>query len=367
MIGFLNKLKILNAQGCSKLRSFPSIQLPFLELLGLSFCYRLKNFPEILGNMENIVGIKLVKTSIEELPDSFKNLTGLNNLRLHGFGMLLRLPSSILMMPKLSWIDVQGYHLLQNQSDKPSPMVSTDVQSLVHRKFNRTDESFPIILKWFANMTHLDLLKSNFTILPECLQEIRWFPPNLKCLSALNCKSSSSSCRNMLLNQELHEVGDIMFRLSGTSRIPESFKHQSTRQTISFWFHNKLPSIALFCTTGQKYNTNFASIFSIFQIFLNGIESALDCPSHPPYFTIEPDHTYLFCLPLQDMVRMDEVLLKSKWNHAVVRYDFSIMPFDLKESRMHIFKQESTMEDIQFTNPSKKKELEDDDDDDDDD
>lgn len=189
-IGFLNKLKILNAQGCSK-------------LLGLSFCYRLKNFPEILGNMENIVGIKLVKTSIEELPDSFKNLTGLNNLRLHGFGMLLRLPSNILMMPKLSWIDVQGYHLLPNQSDKPSPMVSTNVQSLVHRKCNRTDESFPIILKWFANMTHLDLLKSNFTILPECLQEIRWFPPNLKCLSALNCKSSSSSCRNMLLNQVL--------------------------------------------------------------------------------------------------------------------------------------------------------------------
>lgn len=154
-----------------------------------------------------------------------------------------------------------------------------------------------------------------------------------------------------------------MFCLFGTSRIPESFKHQSTRQTISFWFHNKLPSIALFCTTGHKYNTNFTSIFSIFKIFLNGIECALDCPSHPPYFTIEPDHTYLFCLPLQDMVRMDEVLLKSEWNHAVVRYDFSIMPFDLKESRMHIFKQESSMEDIQFTNPYKKKELDDDDDD----
>ncbi|RHN52471.1 putative winged helix-turn-helix DNA-binding domain, leucine-rich repeat domain, L [Medicago truncatula] len=101
------------------------------------------------------------------------------------------------------FLGYQGYHLLPNQSDKPSPMVSTNVQSLVHRKCNRTDESFPIILKWFANMTHLDLLKSNFTILPECLQEIRWFPPNLKCLSALNCKSSSSSCRNMLLNQVL--------------------------------------------------------------------------------------------------------------------------------------------------------------------
>jgi hypothetical protein len=67
-------------------------------------------------------------------------------------------------------------------------------------------------------LTSLILSGSNFTILPECikehrslmslilddckwLQEIGGVPPNLKYLSAVNCESLSSSCRNMLLNQ----------------------------------------------------------------------------------------------------------------------------------------------------------------------
>ncbi|KAK2421697.1 TMV resistance protein N [Trifolium repens] len=71
-VGFLNKLKILNAEGCSKLRSFPPIKLTSLQQLRLSFCYRPNNFPEILGKMENIGSISSSKTSIEKLPDSFQ-------------------------------------------------------------------------------------------------------------------------------------------------------------------------------------------------------------------------------------------------------------------------------------------------------
>ncbi|MCH79902.1 disease resistance protein [Trifolium medium] len=186
-------------------------------------------------------------------------------------GKRSRLPCSILMMPKLSWILVHGRHLLPKESDKPSSIVSSKVKSLVLIECNLTGESLPIVLKWFANVTNLNLSKSNFTILPECikehrslsrlylddckfLQEIRGIPPNLKFLSALNCESLSSSCRSMLLNQELHEVGDTMFRLPGTSRIPEWFEHQSTGQSNSFWFHKKLPSIAFFCAIGFQAN-----------------------------------------------------------------------------------------------------------------
>jgi Leucine-rich repeat (LRR) protein len=53
-VGFLCKLKILNAEGCSKLRRFPPIKLPSLQKLELSFCQSLKNFPEILGKMEHL-------------------------------------------------------------------------------------------------------------------------------------------------------------------------------------------------------------------------------------------------------------------------------------------------------------------------
>lgn len=53
-IGFLNKLEILNTEGCCKLKSFPPLELPSLRKLELSFCTHLKNFPEILGQMKNI-------------------------------------------------------------------------------------------------------------------------------------------------------------------------------------------------------------------------------------------------------------------------------------------------------------------------
>ncbi|RHN52466.1 putative leucine-rich repeat domain, L domain-containing protein [Medicago truncatula] len=168
--------------------------------------------------MENLESIFLKETSIKELPNSFQNLSGLRNLLLDGFRMFLRLPSSILVMPKLSWVLVQGRHLLPKQCDKPSSMVSSNVKSLVLIECNLTGESLPIIFKWFANVTNLNLSKSNITILPECikelrslerlyldccklLQEIRAIPPNLKFLSAINCESLSSSCRSMLLDQ----------------------------------------------------------------------------------------------------------------------------------------------------------------------
>jgi hypothetical protein len=160
--------------------------------------------------MENIGSISLSETSIEKLPDSFENLTGLHYFLLEGHGTLLSLPS---MMQKLSCIFVDGYHLLPNQSDKPNSMVSSNVQSNVLTECNLTDESLPIVRKWFANVTRLDIkvecMKELFSLtrlnLDDCkhLQEIRGIPSYLKHLSALNCESLGSSCRKMQLSQVL--------------------------------------------------------------------------------------------------------------------------------------------------------------------
>jgi len=160
--------------------------------------------------MENIGSISLSETSIEEFPDSFQNLTGLHYLLLEGHGTLLGLPS---MMPKLSCIFVDGYHLLPKQTDKPSTMVYSNVQSIVITECNLTDESLPIALKWFDNVTYLDIsvecikeLRSLTRLnLDDCkrLQETRMIQPYLKCLSALSRESWSLSCRNMLHNQVL--------------------------------------------------------------------------------------------------------------------------------------------------------------------
>jgi len=75
---------------------------------------------------------------------------------------------------------------------------------------------------------------------------------------------------------------------------------------------------------------------------------------------IKPDHTYLFDLQLHDMVGFEEALLKTEWNHAEVIFEDSTMLSLLKESRMHVFKQESSMEDIEFTNAYEKRKSDDD-------
>ncbi|KAK2419784.1 disease resistance protein RPV1 [Trifolium repens] len=81
----------------------------------------------------------------------------------------------------------------------------------------------PMVIKWFTNMTELDLSASDFRVLPECLKEctsllrlnldycpledISAIPPNLQMLSAYYCDSLNSSSKSMLMNKELHESG----------------------------------------------------------------------------------------------------------------------------------------------------------------
>jgi len=217
-VGFLNKLQILNASSCSKLRSFPAMKSASLRILELAYCRSLKTFPEILGEMKNITSISLMKTSIEKLPVSFQNLMGLQNFFIEG-NVLQRLPISIFRMPNLSKITFYRC-IFPKLDDKWSSMVSTSPTDIQLVKCNLSDEILPIVVMWSANVELLNLSENNFTILPECikhchflwslrlddckcLREIRGIPPNLKHLSAIRCKSLTSSSKNMLLNQVL--------------------------------------------------------------------------------------------------------------------------------------------------------------------
>ncbi|XP_027358503.1 TMV resistance protein N-like isoform X2 [Abrus precatorius] len=260
-IGFLEKLKILSALGCTKLRSFPPIKLTSLEQLNLSRCYSLESFPEILGTMEKITELQLEFTPIKELPFSFQNLTRLRELQLADCG-IVQLPSSIVMMPELTefiawrW---KGWQWLKHEEgeEKVCSTASSKVECLWVSQCNLNDEFFSTGLTWFALVKDLDLSKNNLTVLPECikecrflrklnvndcknLREIRGIPPNLKHFLATNCKSLTSSSISMLLNQELHEAGNTQFYLPG-ARIPVWFGHHSKGPSISFWFHNKFP------------------------------------------------------------------------------------------------------------------------------
>ncbi|CAJ2665540.1 unnamed protein product [Trifolium pratense] len=191
-IGFLSKLEFLNAKGCTKLRSFPSLKLPSLKNLKLGDCESLQNFPEILDKIETLKIIDIHGTSIGEIPVSIQNLIGLVSLNFDTNGKLMF--PSICNMPKVEDVSLKGISNL----------------SLF----------LPMAIMRFANMKYLDLFGSNIRVLPECLkectslrtlelnycyslEEISAIPPNLQRLIAMGCKSLNSSSKSMLLNKVL--------------------------------------------------------------------------------------------------------------------------------------------------------------------
>ncbi|KHN39695.1 TMV resistance protein N [Glycine soja] len=213
-VGLLKKLRILDAEGCLRLKYFTPIKLTSLEQLKLGYCHSLESFPEILGKMENITDLDLRETPVKKFPSSLRNLTRLHTLCVGWEGCLFRKED--------------------DGAENVSSTTSSKVQYLDLRNCNLSDDFFPIALPCFANVMELNLH----------LREIRGIPPNLKHFFARECLSLTSSCRSMLLNQELHEAGRTCYLLP-RAKIPEWFEFQTSEFPISFWFHNKLPAIAI--------------------------------------------------------------------------------------------------------------------------
>jgi hypothetical protein len=158
----------------------------------------------------------------------------------------------------------------------------------------------------------------------------------------------------------LHEAGSTEFFLQGTASIPEWFEHQSRETSISFWFRNKLPAIALFFVgkimIGKCGNGKFLPLKPYLHI--NGYKYALDYPGKGigVYRKIKPDHTYLYDLQLQGReldYNLGEALLINEWIFAEIRFESLMMRSLLTDIGIHVFKQKSSTEDIQLTNPYK--------------
>ncbi|MED6183285.1 hypothetical protein PIB30_036471 [Stylosanthes scabra] len=376
-VGLLEKLKSLSAYSCRKLTSFPCINLPSLEELILSGCSSLENFPEILEKMENVTQLQLEQTGIKALPSSFQKFSRLQRLTLIE-NKYCKIPNAIVMMPELIRIVVtprekDRLSIKQDEGEETvSSMMSSNVECLNISRCKLSDDFFPLGLAWFANVKELDLGCNDFTILPECikechflsklivdycpnLQEIRGIPPNLKHFSAIGCKSWTSSCTSMLLNQELHEAGNTRFALPG-SQIPEWFEHHSKGASVSFWFRNKFPAIALSLAIELKDKD---TVFVSPNVTINGKKG------FPDFWT---EMEQIFLLDLQ-MIECDlgETLTENEWNHAeisctasdhflFIREKFPVEPF-AKEIGIHVFREKSTMEDVRFTYPYKRRKL----------
>ncbi|KAL2951427.1 hypothetical protein AAZX31_19G049700 [Glycine max] len=263
-------------------------------------------------------------------------------------------------------------------AENVSLTTSSNVQFLDLRNCNLSDDFFPIALPCFANVMELNLSGNNFTVIPECikecrflttlylnycerLREIRGIPPNLKYFYAEECLSLTSSCRSMLLSQELHEAGRTFFYLPG-AKIPEWFDFQTSEFPISFWFRNKFPAIAI-ChiikrvaefssSRGWTFRPNIRT-----KVIINGNANLFNS------VVLGSDCTCLFDLRGERVTdNLDEALLENEWNHAEVTcpgFTFTFAPTFIKTG-LHVLKQESNMEDIRFSDPCRKTKLDND-------
>ncbi|XP_061369750.1 uncharacterized protein LOC133312550 [Gastrolobium bilobum] len=405
-VGFLNKLKILNADGCKKFRSFPPIELTSLEKLQLSCCPCLENFPEILEKMENIWHLEIRDTSIKELPFSIQNLTRLHYLKLRRCGVF-QLPRSILMMRdfrNFNFVECEGL-LISKQDEGVSLSVFKNTSDIHISKCNMSDEFIRKGLPLFFNMQRLRLSQCNLTSLPACikeclflteielfvcenfweiggippnletfeayncdslkdldltlfpgclttlilrncenLQEIRGISPNIRTLCATECPSLTSECRSMLLNEVLHEEGGDRVFLLPEASIPEWFEHCTNGPSITFWFRNKVPVISIFFAIRFKFH------YFELNIEVNGISKVTGVGFN--WNPLVGDYTVLCDIKQEKLDGIFSDIEENKWNYVVCTASkIEEEVFVVKQSGIHVFKQGSRMEDIQFTDP----------------
>ncbi|KAL5173159.1 TMV resistance protein N [Glycine soja] len=356
-IGFLNKLKILSATGCSKLTTFPPLNLTSLETLQLSYCSSLENFPEILGEMKNLSMLELFSLGLKELPVSFQNLVGLQTLFLSNVEFFCYQTLEAKSCKGLQWVKSE------EREEKVGSIVCSKHFSV--DRCNLYDDFFSTGFMQLDHVETLSLRKNNFTFLPECikelqflrsldvsgclhLQEIRGLPPNLKEFTARECISLSSSSLSMLSNQELHEAGQTEFLFPGAT-IPEWFNHQSRGPSSSFWFRNEFPD-------NHVWNAYFDVIFPCSRC--SSMENVIKLPlggGGSKGTKAKLNYTYLFDLKSHfELDDLSEVALEKEWNHVEITYAGLIETSLVKATGIHVFRQD----DIRYDGPFGKGKLE---------
>ncbi|XP_042963892.1 disease resistance protein Roq1-like [Carya illinoinensis] len=218
-VGSLDNLLKLSFHECSNLRIFPRrLKLRSLRNLNLSDCSNLHEFPEIGCEMKYLSSLNLLRSAVEELPISIRNLTGLDALIINSCKNLVLLP--IFLLQNLRKLGIGGptvedeillseERLLDLQHPTNS---STALQVLNLSNCPQIESSFFPKSSFFtmfnssATLRKLILSESEMVSLPssikgfvalselylrdcEKLEEILELPPNIKSVDATGCIS----------------------------------------------------------------------------------------------------------------------------------------------------------------------------------
>ncbi|RYR06885.1 hypothetical protein Ahy_B05g074198 [Arachis hypogaea] len=251
------------------------------------------------------------------------------------------------------------------EEEQGSPMAPLEAKHSACKLPDLLHESFTTYLTWFRNVEDLDLSEQNFTVLDESLKElcslrslslngcrelreIKGIPPNIKYFSARNCISLTYARKYMLLNKELHEDGAKDFVLPSSS-IPKWVEHSSNNDSISFWFHNKLPEISLCVLVGPAVDLSRTHICPEF--IINSSRGQAEHLESVETSNQLVDHIFITDPKLMKS-KVNEVILKNEWNHVVctIKSCGQRGPA-IKKLGIYFHKDRSSVANIQFIDP----------------
>ncbi|KAJ6861175.1 TMV resistance protein N isoform X2 [Populus alba x Populus x berolinensis] len=103
------KLQHVNLVHCQSIRILPNkLEMESLKVFTLDGCLKLERFPDIVGNMNCLMVLRLDETGIVELFSSIRHLIGLEVLSMNNCKNLESIPSSIGCLKSLKKLDLSG-------------------------------------------------------------------------------------------------------------------------------------------------------------------------------------------------------------------------------------------------------------------
>ncbi len=229
-VGCLDKLEELSLHDCTKLRIFPScLMMKSLRLFSLRYCSSLKKFPDISPEMKSLEHLYMYLAGICELPLSFENLTGLNELQFGNNSGVVHFLSSIYKLQHIEYLFIKGdvIFLKDVETDRGSQCkfnggfsnVSPSLKYLGLSNFKiRSEIDFILTICWSHTLEGLYITGSNVVTLPEnisrferlgdlCIDNCNEFrdiprlPRSIRNVDLSNCDSLDSSSSTKLFLQ----------------------------------------------------------------------------------------------------------------------------------------------------------------------
>ncbi|XP_065616389.1 disease resistance protein Roq1-like isoform X2 [Quercus suber] len=306
-IGFLEKLRVWNLDGCSQLQILPSmLMLKSLEYFRLYGCLRLEKFPDIHPEMNCLKYLNLMaRCGIRELPSSLLYLTRLDTLSLTGCKLM-------------NFLVGANKSQMREEEDIPSAklrLVSGPTGFLCLTELDLSYHPIKVELDswmqpdYFPVLTDLSLASTGIVTIPESisrfprllrlkiedckkLREIPRLPQSIRTVNARDCDRLDTQSSSRLLNQ----FGEILGILPNTvakaapsfdsewphignylilpvTEIPKWLKvnhHQSVGNSVSFLVSPKFSNLVVCIAFPSKDVANDIGSEWEVHIFING-------------------------------------------------------------------------------------------------